>query len=60
MMALERMICTPLECCVHPRAYRNVPALSGLPVAANVFQTFSRFSSETPVTSEAFFRVYLE
>src|SRR6267378_907762 len=31
-IAAVRMICTPVECCVQPRAYMTVPTFSALPL----------------------------
>ena len=45
---MARMFCEPLECCVQPKAYIEVIALSGAEVAAIISQTCRNFSFGVP------------
>src|SRR5512139_3388160 len=49
MMLIARMFWVPTVCCVHPIAYREVPALSGFPVAEYVSYTLRSVSLGVPV-----------
>ncbi len=48
-MAIVRMICAPVVCCVHPSAYMMVMTLSGAAVSAISSQTFRKRSGGVPV-----------
>ena len=49
IMAIVRMICDPVECCVQPSAYMMVMTLSGADVSAISSQTFRKRSGGVPV-----------
>ena len=47
-IAMVRMFCAPLECCVQPSAYIDVMALSGADVVAIISQTCRNLSLGVP------------
>ena len=47
-IAIERMFCEPLECCVQPSAYIEVMTLSRAEVSAIILQTVRYLSFGVP------------
>ena len=57
-IAMARMFCEPLECCVQPSAYIEVIALSGAEVAAIISATCRNFSRGVPQMRSTISGVY--
>ncbi len=48
IIAMVRIFCAPTVCCVQPKAYKKVPALSEALVVAKISQTFKKSAFDVP------------